>query len=234
MVQPSTPQIAGWYPDPLTDGRFRYWDGASWTDDTHPISGRRNEQPQPRESTPTASADASRAWLLAAIPLLAVIINLALLLYGNADALILGVVAAVIATFAVAEWDSRHLKSEGLNVPTHAMMFMVPVYLYERSRQLRQPQWLLIAWIASLCVAIAGDAVLANRFVNLNMSSVRSDIVADVQARTSTLAQVNCPSKQVRPVGSTFICDVLTGATTLEAKVHIENASGDITWIYLR
>lgn len=33
-VQPSWP--ANWYPDPHNDGLLRYWDGARWTEHTHP------------------------------------------------------------------------------------------------------------------------------------------------------------------------------------------------------
>ena len=34
-LETATPGPADWYPDPSGAAQFRYWDGASWTDQTH-------------------------------------------------------------------------------------------------------------------------------------------------------------------------------------------------------
>jgi hypothetical protein len=53
-----------WYPDPATVGRWRYWDGAQWTEHTAPMAG--VATPEPTYSPVRSSPGPSEAlhWLV--------------------------------------------------------------------------------------------------------------------------------------------------------------------------
>ncbi|MFE9699824.1 phospholipid scramblase-related protein [Streptomyces sp. NPDC006270] len=53
---------AGWFPDPHGAPRLlRYWDGARWTEHTHPAEGRQDPAAVPAQQAPGAAAPAGQA-----------------------------------------------------------------------------------------------------------------------------------------------------------------------------
>jgi Protein of unknown function (DUF2510)/Domain of unknown function (DUF4333) len=233
VLEPDTPEIVGWYPDPLTTGRFRFWDGVTWTDEVHGGAAPALVTDVRSEAASRRSIDSSRAWLLAGIPLLTVLVELALLLLDSANALTFGIVASAVATIAAGAWDSGYLKSRGVDVSIFGVMYLVPVYLHQRSRRLGDGQWLLLAWIVSVCIAVVGGALLSLLFVVLNVPAVESAIATDILAKTSQQANVACPSRQVYAVGANFSCTAVSGAATLRVEVHVEDRDGDVSWRYI-
>ena len=39
--------VAGWYADPSSSERMRYWDGGAWTERTAPLAAPQQAQPEP-------------------------------------------------------------------------------------------------------------------------------------------------------------------------------------------
>ncbi len=72
---------AGWYDDPNGGGQLRYWDGAAWTEHTHPSPAAVGEVQAATSSAPVASTQrdgpSTSEWILSVllpiIPLLGLI-----------------------------------------------------------------------------------------------------------------------------------------------------------------
>lgn len=75
MGAPGTSIPAGWYPDPATPGRGRYWNGIAWTDLSH-VPG----QPFPAGAEPKAAPGTDGAtvwiWLIVFLPVLPLVLQL--------------------------------------------------------------------------------------------------------------------------------------------------------------
>jgi hypothetical protein len=241
--------------------QWLWWDGQQWLpEQTAPYQPPPIQQPAPyaypqhyvhpavypQYPTPAAQGwpgppptawpvrvDSSRAWLLAIAPLLQVAVAAALLFAGNAQAVLIGVVAAIGLNTVVAIWDSSYLKSRGYRVSVGLALLIVPAYLYRRSRELTESQALFVAWIAAFVIAIAGGAALDSHFVTLNMNTVEQAITDDLNTQASTQATVSCPSRAVYAVHDTFLCSARDSANSVSVRVQVENSNGDITWQYL-
>lgn len=109
-------------------------------------------------------------------------------------------------------------------------LFLVPLYLWQRSRRVGQGQSLLAAWIAVFVISIAGSAALTAKYVTLDMATVEATITSGVHAQANTSSTVHCPAAVVHGVGSTFICDVTDASGSAHVQVKVEKTSGDFTW----
>jgi hypothetical protein len=228
---PSGPQ-PGWPPHSTAPSP------ASWGTPAPPWSGPQPAWHDAAGSPPPASwpmanhqpIDSSRAWLLAAVPVLQIAVEAGLLYSGNASAVGIGVFAAIALNTIVAIWDSRYLRSRGYRVSMVLGLLLMPVYLYRRAKTTQTTQGPFVAWLAALIVAVAGGAALESQFVTMDMNRVEQAITTDIDQKLSTSATVTCPSKEVYRVGSTFTCTAADGTGSALVEVHIENNDADITW----
>ncbi|HET7901687.1 MAG TPA: DUF4333 domain-containing protein [Candidatus Nanopelagicales bacterium] len=60
MTDPDLPQ-AGWYPDPSGAPALRWWNGVTWSDQTHPLSPDA-ARPSPAAAPPTAPLPTTQVW----------------------------------------------------------------------------------------------------------------------------------------------------------------------------
>lgn len=176
------------------------------------------------------AVDNSRAWLLASAPLLSVLLDAALLFGGYAEAAVVSTLIAVSVNVAVSVWDSRYVKSKGYKVSSGLAAFLVPGYLWQRSRVTGQGQALLATWIAVFIVSLAGSSVIGSRFAILDMGSVQINLQAFVDKQSSTTSMVSCPEKAVHAVNSTFICDVSDSTGSAHMQVTVQDSTGAITY----
>jgi hypothetical protein len=174
--------------------------------------------------------DNSRAWLLAIAPVLSLCLDAALLFAGFPEAAIVSALIAISVNIALSVWDSRYVKSLGYDVSTGLAVFLVPIYLWQRSRKIGQGQALLAAWIAVFVLALAGSAALSSNFAVMDMRTMESDLQAAVDEQASTMSTVSCPSKSVYAVHSTFLCDATDSSGQAHVQVTIENSDGSYTW----
>jgi hypothetical protein len=174
--------------------------------------------------------DNSRLWLLVATPILLVCVDLALALSGEAEGESLGVIITLAVNTVIVIWDSRYLKQHGVEVNPFLGIFLIPLYIGVRSSRLQQSQLPLVCWIAVFVVSLLGTAAVENHFVQLDMSTVRSDITTWVDNRTSTHVAVTCPSRSVYAEHSTFFCTASDSAGRVTVQVTVTDANGDIVW----
>ena len=180
-------------------------------------------------ATPTG-LDHSRAWLLAAAPLLLLAVDAAFLYSGYSDGSTVSWVVALAVNWGIAGWDSHYLKSRGYLVPAGFALLLVPSYLWQRSSKLGVSQAPLVVWIAALVVSVAGTLAVESHFVTLNLPSVKAGIVSWAQKNGVPGAVVSCPRRSVYQVHDTFVCDLSDGSSTVHVLVTVENSSGYVTW----
>ncbi len=170
----ATPIVpAGWYPDHTGEPRFRWWDGARWTEHV--------SEPTPRAVPAGAPAGNAFIWTIVLLPIVAVLLQFTvdyraaatdpLAIYTDPGyiASALGGVALYAATVVLAYFDGRRLQRTGFDRPFHwafafigIIVYVVgrSVIVYRRSGRGLAPLWAYIA-ITVVSVVIAMARVVA-------------------------------------------------------------------------
>jgi uncharacterized membrane protein len=171
--------------------------------------------------------DNSWAWLLAATPLLFVLIDAGLLLSGYA---LYGVSIVVSLVFIAALLlaDRAALKRAGIDLSIGWGVFLMPAYLSLRSRDTDQSYGPVAAWIAALVASFAAYALLLSSVAQLDVSRVETFVKENANAFYGTAQQVDCPDREVYRVGARFICDVTDTEGVAQFTVTVEDSDGTI------
>jgi hypothetical protein len=87
------------------------------------------------------------------------------------------------------------------------------------------------------CAAVAASAFFAWQYAagNFNLldpATVENAIVDDLSQKGESGARVRCPARMDGSPGSVSLCDVTTSNGEAHARVTVENAGGDITWVF--
>lgn len=177
------------------------------------------------------------AWLLAAVPLLALVIATALSLL-RWDLVVLTLPLALVIHVPLAIWDSRTVKRAGHGELLGWALLLVPVYLFKRQKRagLAREPW--IAWIVAVLVAYLGSGFVLSYgeghsgVSRLTVDDLTTEISRDVAEQIDvdpSAVTITCPGVPLQPkVEQPFTCTATTTGgshATLSVTVH-----GDGSW----
>jgi hypothetical protein len=171
--------------------------------------------------------DNSWAWLLAATPLLFVLIDASFLLSGYAAsglALASGYIVAVGLLLA----DQAALRRSEGSVHLGWGLLLMPIYLVLRARATRQSYAQAALWIAAVIAAVAAYALLVSAFARLDINWVEAFVKEQADDFYGTAQRVDCPDREVYRVGAQFLCDVADAEGVAQFPVKVEDAEGTI------
>lgn len=179
---------------------------------------------------PATGIDNSRMWLLVGAPLLLLAVDAGFLYSGRDESVVVSWAVALAVTITLAWWDSRYLRSRGVNVPALNAAWFVPTYLYRRSRVLGAGQAPLVLWLVAAGASVLGTILLGSHFVTLSRVGLESGIASWAEKNGMPGAVVSCPSRTVYAVHDTFVCSASDGSSTVQVEVTVMNSSGYVTW----
>lgn len=176
-----------------------------------------------------ARVDNGPVWLLVAVPAILLVCIDALFWFTGLPGSLWGAIVALTANTVIVVWDSRYLKSRGIEIGASLGILVAPAYLVQRSIKTRQNHVPLVVWIATFVFGIAGSVGLASHFVQLNMNKVESGVSTWVDKTLTAGAVVTCPARSVYPVGSTFLCTASDATFSANIAVSVDSG-GLVTW----
>lgn len=193
----------------------------------------------PRKPAKTATAS---AWLLAAIPLISILLTVVagyVYFYVTPTPLVAAIaVVLFVIQFLWAVGDARALQARGLKAPSPLLALALPivgalVYLIARRRGV-DGSTPIVAFIALLVLVVGLPAALlftGNAATYTKALEVQQAVRADLVG-SGTATSVTCPPVlDSVAVGSIFTCDaVLADGSTAHVWVSIDNAAGDFSW----
>jgi hypothetical protein len=171
--------------------------------------------------------DNSWAWLLAATPLLFVLIDAGLLLSGYAlygVSIVIGLLFIVALLLA----DRAALKRVGIDLSIGWGVFLMPVYLGLRSRDSDQSYGPVAAWIAAAIASFAAYALLLSSIAELDIDRVEAFVKENADSFYGTAQQVECPDREVYRVGSRFTCEATDAEGVAQFTVTVEDSDGTV------
>jgi hypothetical protein len=171
--------------------------------------------------------DNSWAWLLAATPLLFVLIDAALMLSGYALPIV-SLLVALAVLVALLFADQATLKRSDIDVSIWWGVLLTPVYLALRARRSDQSFGPVAAWIAAFIASLAGSALLLSSFAQLDVDRVEAFVKENADTFYGTAQQVECPDREVYRVGARFTCDAIDTEGTAQFTVTVEDSDGTI------
>ncbi len=197
--------------------------------------------PAATDLTATLKIDNSFAWMLAFVPLVLVVLDLAIASSTTPSARLwiqfgTGVVLSTVLVFA----DWNRIKKGNPDTPAGWWVspwwgiLLVPVYLFFRSSKLKQNFAIPIVWCVAFFASFAVSAFATGAGVGMSIDSqlLETQIESDMKQKTGVIAQVTCPTYPPATVGSTFTCTLTGGGGMATATVTITSSQGDVTWLY--
>ena len=172
------------------------------------------------ESVPNPTKPSNAyAWLMVFSPLVYWIIELAMGV--NANALVTFVVPFALNTWFVLA-DAKLLEASGYKVNRLLGFILVPIYLFIRSKSLKQPQLLFIIWLLVFGATIVGSSA---GLQSMDTSPIEASISEKLNG-----ADVTCPEQFLSIPGTSFTClaEDETGSAIVEVKV--QDAAGHVIW----
>lgn len=92
----------------------------------------------------------------------------------------------------------------------------------------------LLSIVATGVVGFSLYRTFAGDFNELNVPVVQQAIEDDLSKRGLTNVSVTCPQQMSGAPDSVTMCDFTASEASGMARVHVENAAGDVTWTYVQ
>jgi hypothetical protein len=176
------------------------------------------------------AVDNTFAWLLAATPLVALVVEVILGVIGSRSDIPFAVGLCVLAFLAIA--DARRVRAAGFEASAVLAVILVPAYLFVRSSKLRNGYAIPLAWCAAFAIFVGGFLVLPQALgVRIDSDFVEQSIATGIEDRAGISLVVACPEGiSVRP-GGVFSCTATaTDGSQITIDVTVQNTQGDFTW----
>ncbi|HET7690501.1 MAG TPA: hypothetical protein VFK41_08990 [Nocardioidaceae bacterium] len=196
------------------DGKY-WWDGTSW---------------RPMKQ---AGLDHTFAWMLAIVPLVWLTFAWAWLATfpdaDNAAAYTAASVASFIATVAFVTGDERRAKKAGVRLSSAAGVFLLPLYLVQRTKRAGSTPLIPFVWLLAVLVAIGASVSLIPQRVSVNMPFVETQIARDASTQLGGKVSVDCPELVTVNVGEELSCTATVGAFSRLLTLKFD-AEGGYSW----
>lgn len=173
--------------------------------------------------------DNSFVWVLAFAPLLYLLVDVALGGTLPESAAAWGLVIAVVLNSALVILDYQRLP-EAARPSMWLGLFLVPIYLFQRSSRLRQTMAIPVVWSVAFVVALV--IPLASGVGSfIDAPAVEQSIEAGIQDQLGFPVTAECPAGISSKPESTFQCTIQDdyGVSAI-VDVTIQNSAGDIVW----
>lgn len=119
-------------------------------------------------------------------------------------------------------WDEKRLKAAGFKAPTTLWVFLIPIYLWQRSNLLKVPQYHAIAWIIAFVLSFGITSWGKHTIIEESACPVVTQILkSNYQTRALSCKSLTVDSEIKNGLYSAH--SILNNGTELRVMIEVKN-----------